>query len=123
MRIEKMEGTTVAYELECQWPEDAHPAYAGRWHKRDLVPEDFGERHAKYGESWDDACPLFKNYGANGECWQKTGIDGYLDETMAIQAIIQVSKHRPGEKWRLVRRTYTVKTDVVYEATYFKESA
>ena len=113
MRIDNMEGTTVVYELECQWPKTAHQYYRGRWFKPEHHPSDFGEQTARYGENWANVCPLYKAVCASGEAWQKTGINGFLDRDAAILAFSKITLNKPDKAWRLVQRTYTLNTVVL----------
>lgn len=116
MRLRALDGKTfTVYMIEGQFPKDS--SYSLEWCTRELSPAHFGEHRAKYNESWDQACPLFKEYGANGQCWQRTGLDGFLDQDIAIKAFARIMKYAPPckhvHKWRLVKRTITVKIEEV----------
>lgn len=117
----RFEGETTIYVIEGQWPPSSGEHYRGIWSERNLSPIHFGERHAKHNENWDIICPFYKEYGAGGACWQKTGINGFLNENMAWEAIDRVIKHAPRDEyishWRLVRRTIKIDNEVLREGT------
>jgi hypothetical protein len=105
-------ASITIYTIEARFPPTASKHYRDRWYSRELGPESFGERHAKHNERWERACPTFLEYGAGGECWQRTGYRGFVDEDQARAAMSLVLRHAKPDPhvagWRLVRRTVAV---------------
>lgn len=114
-------GAVTVYQIEGQFPTDRLLRYYNaKWCERELSPKHFGERYPKYDEKWDTVCPIFREYGASGRCWQTTGMRGFLNRQMAELAFRKLVAHAPEDKhvarWRLVRREITVKKLVLADA-------
>lgn len=121
MKLIANEGTVTIYQIEAQYPDNVRMRpHRGSWYVPNTLGQSaFGERPARYGESWENACPIYKEYSANGDCWQKTGIHGFLDERLALRAIELVMRHAQPSvyitNWRLVRREVRVRVDVLQQ--------
>jgi hypothetical protein len=113
MRLVDKDRNIVVYQLEARW------ARGGGWHRRNMSPSSFGEKHPPFNGNMTKSCPLYREYGANGECWQTTGLHGYLDEKIARKAFAKLlAKGKPDcevSAWRLVKRTIHVGIQILIE--------
>lgn len=107
------------YQIEAQFPKTSSKHYKNKWYIREMSPTDFGEKHPPYNGSWDKSCPIFKEYGANGDCWQRTGEHGFLNEDIARKAIDKVLRFAPKQEnvsnWRLVKRHIMVNVETLVQ--------
>lgn len=58
----------------------------------------------------------FRNLGANGECWQKTGIEGTFELDDATYALMKIAKWNPGRHFRVAKIEISQKTTRVVTA-------
>jgi len=109
--------TYTVFQIEAKFPKSDSRQYSERWYTRTMHPSDFGEKHAKLGQSEEKVCPIYHAYGACGECWQKTGIEGFLDPTLAMLAFHKLMRFVGGKQnvtqWRLVKRTIAVELEEI----------
>lgn len=56
--------------------------------------------------------PLAHEFSACGDCWQRYGIHGTLDENIAMQCAIACRKNMTCQI-RVMKRTYTVEAEVL----------
>ena len=52
----------------------------------------------------------FADFGASGECWQRTGIHGVFDPKVGMAYVTQLTEHNPGVQFRLAEVRITQHT-------------
>ena len=55
------------------------------------------------------------SYNANGECWEKTGINGLFDRSQATELLEILAKHNPTRTFRVTEMKITQKITVIME--------
>ena len=101
MKISENEGQIRIYVFE-----------ARDWYSRRISPLDFGEQEPTYFDDWSKVCPIYNEYGVNGECWRLTGLKGFVDRDRALEAYRKLVKYTDVE-WRVIEKNIVVYNNVV----------
>jgi len=64
---------------------------------------------------------IFRPLGANGDCWQKTGIQGTFSRNEAIQVMHKLAEWHPNRAFRVCELRIEQKTIPITEARYPNE--
>lgn len=99
-------GAVTVYTLERYMHDEWQQFQPGR--------RDTGEPVMTYHNAHQskDIAPLANAFSASGDCWQRYGIHGTLDENIAMQCAIACRKNMDCEI-RVMKRVYRVEAQVL----------
>lgn len=77
-----------------------HQDKKGEWHSSNI--DSFEPKEGRWSSDGSKELPPWRHFGANGECWQQTGVHGTFEVDDARQLLCLLRKHNKNQQFRVV---------------------
>lgn len=88
-----------------------HKEKDGRWATSSLDHFKFADSRWTHNDGWQGG--VRRAFSASGECWQRYGIHGALDEKTGMAGLSEIARGNPGHEFGLFQVALSQKTEMI----------
>jgi len=111
----RRDGKYEIYIIKHLWKDDPTKDWGNSGDCCQWIPKEIMRKHGNdlvYGEG------IFVPFGANGECWQRTGINGSYIKEDAIKILDRIAEWNPDHRFKVCKLVIDQVTKDVVEKKY-----